>query len=116
MDKLHDYWLALERLVKNEPIRVPLGTKISNDAVSQEAGRGKGSIKRGRAAFTEIIRAIDNTRNAEDSQEGQGRKAVADEVNSKHYKKLYYESLEREVALLCEIHELQQQINKLKNQ
>ena len=55
---LKDYYDALERLKINKPINVPVGTKITNDAVSLEAGRKKGTIKRSREVFTELIEEI----------------------------------------------------------
>ncbi|SPD37126.1 conserved protein of unknown function (plasmid) [Cupriavidus taiwanensis] len=56
---LTDYFLALERLKKGQPQVVPKGTKITNDAVSLEAGRGKGTIKKSRAIFADLIKAIE---------------------------------------------------------
>ena len=41
---IEEYFKALERLKKNKPLNVPIGTKITNDAVSLEAGRKKGTI------------------------------------------------------------------------
>lgn len=111
MDKLNDYWLALDRLKRNEPIRVPIGTKISNDAVSLEAGRGKGSIKNGRAAFKEIIRAICNAKPAENEIKDMGDMSAA-KKDADAYRKLYFESLEREVALVYENYQLHERLKK----
>ena len=54
-DPLADYFEALDRLQKGRPRIVPLGTKITNDAVSLEAGRKKGSIKKSRDLFKDLI-------------------------------------------------------------
>src|ERR1700728_1554921 len=55
---LEEYFAALERLKAGRPTVVPKGSKITKDAVSVEAGRGKGSIKKSRAVFTDLIGAI----------------------------------------------------------
>lgn len=56
MKNIDIYFSALERLIKNVPVNVPLGTKISYDAVSLEAGKSKGSIKKSRPIFTDLIK------------------------------------------------------------
>lgn len=58
-DVLNDYYDALDRLRKNTPTRTPKGARITNDAVSIEAGRGKGSIKKSRSGYSDLIAAID---------------------------------------------------------
>lgn len=45
---LAEYFAALERLKAGKPRIVPKGSRITNDAISLEAGRGKGSIKKSR--------------------------------------------------------------------
>ena len=57
-DNLTDYRTALNRLIDGQPNIVPKGTKITRDAVSLEAGRGKGTIKKSRAVFTDLIAEI----------------------------------------------------------
>jgi hypothetical protein len=52
------YYKALKRLEEGTSIVLPAGTKISNDAVSLEAGRKKGSIKKSRPGFSDLIAAI----------------------------------------------------------
>jgi hypothetical protein len=64
-DILKDYFEALERLKREKPVNVPKGTKITNDSVSLEAGRKKGTIKRSRPIFSELIEAIDAAAKAE---------------------------------------------------
>ncbi|SDJ55530.1 hypothetical protein SAMN04487926_16229 [Paraburkholderia steynii] len=56
---LTDYFEALERLKTGVPRVVPQGTRITNDAVSLEAGRGKGTIKKSRPVFADLIKAIE---------------------------------------------------------
>lgn len=65
---ISSYYEALERLINNRPINVPKGSKITNDTVSREAGRGVGSIKKSRLQFADLINAISR---AAESQRGQ---------------------------------------------
>lgn len=51
---LADYYAALDRLKKRN-------AKINNDTVAVEAGRMKGTIKKSRALYAELIQAINNT-------------------------------------------------------
>jgi hypothetical protein len=43
---LEECFQALERLIKNRPINVPMNSKINKDTVALEAGRKRGSIKK----------------------------------------------------------------------
>lgn len=56
---MQEYYEALDRLKTYKSVRMPKGTKITNDSVSLEAGRGKGSIKKSRPAFAQLIIDID---------------------------------------------------------
>ncbi|HHP0278273.1 MULTISPECIES: hypothetical protein [Acinetobacter calcoaceticus/baumannii complex] len=42
---MNEYYSALDRLIKDEPINLEKGTKINFDTVALEAGRGRGAIK-----------------------------------------------------------------------
>jgi len=64
-EALHLYYEALNRLKEGTPIVLPKGTKISNDAVSLEAGRKKGSIKKSRSGFSELIEAIEQVQESQ---------------------------------------------------
>ena len=46
MPMIDEYYKALDRLIQNKPINVPIGTKINNDTVALEAGRKRGSLKK----------------------------------------------------------------------
>ena len=59
-DTLQEYFDALDRLKSNNPTNVPKGSKINNDTVALEAGRKRGSIKKSREIFAELIEAINN--------------------------------------------------------
>ena len=63
MNPMKEYYDALERLKINKPIFVPIGTKITKDAVSLEAGRKKGTIKKSRPQFEELIAEIEEAAN-----------------------------------------------------
>lgn len=111
---LDDYFAALERLKKGTPKVVPKGTKITNDAVALEAGRGKGSIKKSRLVFADLIAAIEEAARAQASpaRETQERllkaKALAEDYRAK-----WEAALARELCLLREMAELRKTLAKL---
>lgn len=111
---LDNYFEALGRLKKNRPSIVPKGTKISNDAVALEAGRGKGSIKKSRLIFADLITAIDKAakeqfRPNNELKESLGKaKMTADE-----FRRLWEEAIVREISLLHELYELKKRLAKL---
>ncbi|ENV15432.1 hypothetical protein [Acinetobacter guillouiae] len=113
-DSFLDYYEALERLKKDSPNRVPKGTKITNDAVSLEAGRGKGSIKKSRPIFADLIVAIqfasEQQTLAVNVQENkiENLKSQLDQC-----RKELEAALAREVSLLYELYELKKEINLL---
>jgi len=57
-ETIDEYFDALERLKNNTPVQIPKGSKINNDNVSLEAGRKKGTIKKSRPVFGELIEEI----------------------------------------------------------
>lgn len=110
MEVTDDYYQALERLINNTPVRVPRGSKISNDSVALEAGRGRGCIKKSRPQFFDLIEAI---RLAAEKQslinvdEGQSLREIA-----LKYRSLYEAALVREVSLLVELTQLRAELAK----
>lgn len=99
-----DYFCALERLENNRPERVPKGIKINNDSVSLEAGRKKGSIKKSRAKFRTLIEAID----AAAEKQNKSKEPLEDQLEkakeeTRKYRKLWDESLVREVSLVKQL-------------
>ncbi len=111
---LDDYFEALERLKAGRPLHVPKGTKITNDAVSQEAGRGKGSIKRSRDVFGDLILAIDEA--AAEQAAGQNKqKAQLDKAKSsaEQCRADLEAALARELSLLDEVYRLRKQLARL---
>ncbi|RXJ78764.1 hypothetical protein CRV03_01685 [Arcobacter sp. F155] len=106
---IDDYFEALERLKNNVPIRIPKGSKINNDNVSLEAGRKKGTIKKSRPVFDELIEEIKKA-NEKDIKPILELQNKSDKYKEKflHYKKLYEECLNRELMYLERIDKLEQ--------
>ena len=103
-DILKDYFEALERLKREKPVNVPKGTKITNDSVSLEAGRKKGTIKRSRPIFSELIEAIDAAAKAEAKPRDEIRERLDDaKAEVGRYRALWEEALAREVSLVKQL-------------
>jgi septal ring factor EnvC (AmiA/AmiB activator) len=100
------YFAALERLkARGEP--------ISNDAVALEAGSGRGSIKKSRPAYAELIAAIDLA-----AEQQAKAKVAADPVPGMRkdiddLTRRLDQSLDREVALLHELYDLRAEVKQL---
>lgn len=113
-DVLSEYYSALERLKSGKAKIVPKGTKISKNSVSIEAGRGKGAIKKSRPIFRDLI---ENIRLASDEQTAKDdllkNRLEREKGEAKKYRRLYEESLGRELSLLYEIEQLKTKIQKL---
>lgn len=109
-----EYFLALERLVANKPIRVEKGTKITNDSVSLEAGRSKGSIKKSRKVFAKLIEDIDKAAKEQCLPE-QAKKSELTEAKelAKQYLDERDASLAREMCLWRELLSLREQIHAM---
>jgi len=107
MSNINDYYSALERLVNNVPVIVPLGTKISYDAVSLEAGKSKGSIKKSRPIFTDIIKKIDDLKKSrKDNEDVDVKKLRLEILELKNQLDI---SLAREICLIIELHQLKKE-------
>jgi hypothetical protein len=113
-DPHHIYYAALGRLKTGKPLVVSKGTRITNDAVSLEAGRRRGAIKKSRPAFADLIRAIDE---AAAEQAAPGKKVMGDLIRSKEdaagYRSDWEAALARELSLLKEVYELRQHLAQL---
>lgn len=95
-----NYFAALDRLVKGTPTVVAKGTKITNDSVALEAGRGKGSIKKSRSVFTALIEAIDLAAAEQVKPAGLDKaKLKTAKEEAKRYRELWEEALCREASL-----------------
>jgi hypothetical protein len=107
--QVEKYFQALQRLVDR-------GEKINNDTVALEAGSGRGSIKRSRLAYAELIAAIDAA-----AQKQAEAKAETDPVPALRQEKtdlvrLLDGALERELALLSEVYNLREEVRQLREQ
>lgn len=113
-DSICDYFDALERLKEGKPVVVPKGTKITNDAVALEAGRGKGSIKKSRSVFADLIGAIDEAAKAQASPEIARKDQLARlKAKVNQYRSDLDAALGRELCLLREVFELKKEIKRL---
>lgn len=106
-ETLTDYFQALERLKARR-------SKINNDAVAIEAGRKKGSIKKSRPVFEDLILAIEASAAEQAKPRGDQRDKLsrAKQTTSELRERLDA-SLARELSLVAEIFELRKQLAKL---
>jgi hypothetical protein len=108
-DAMTDYYAALERLKKRK------GARINNDTVAIEAGRKKGSIKKSRPQFAELIAAI----NAANGVAGRPKLELTERLNrakgdAKDLQAQLDESLARELALLRQVFNLRKELAALR--
>ncbi len=116
MNTLDDYYKALERLINNKPINVPKNTKINNDTVALEAGRKRGSIKKSREIFSDLISEIEKiSQNDKNKDKELLNKLIKYKNKALEYKELYEESLNRELMLIERIKELEIKIENTNN-
>jgi hypothetical protein len=116
MSAIDDYKAALRRLKEGAPERVPAGTRITNDAVALEAGRGKGTIKKCRDGFADLISDIQEAAKIQQGQTPAEKKAIKEATkNNENYKKMYEGALSREIALVREIFKLRIKIAELES-
>lgn len=110
-NSITEYFEALERLRTNRSIRMPKNTKITNDSVSVEAGRGKGSIKKSRSTFQELITAIDQAA-VEQSKPADvlSEKLEKAKSSATQYREQLDAALAREVSLLRELYAVKKQL------
>lgn len=114
-NNLKDYWVALERLKQRRPMRVPVATKITNDAVAMEAGRQPGSIKKSRANFAELIAAISVAATIQTRQLSPAEKIQKLRSIMQRYRDRLHTSLNRELMLIERISQLENETDKLRD-
>jgi hypothetical protein len=110
---LNEYYEALNRLIQNKPINVHKGTKINNDTVALEAGRKRGSIKKSRPLFLELIESIKEAseeKNFPEKRYKERIKKLTTKIND--YKLLYENVLNRELMLIEKVKYLENEIKK----
>jgi len=110
-DIIRQYEAALQRLIDHKPLILPPGSKINSNNVALEAGRAKGSIRKDRQCFDELrgkIKTAGTKQNKENS-------AKPNNGAERLFKKLYHESLARELMLLSQIDGLEKDLSALSN-
>jgi len=108
-DATTNYYAALDRLRKRK------GARINNDTVAIEAGRKKGSIKKSRPQFAELIEAID----AANAVAERPKLELTDRLSrakgdAKDLQAQLDESLARELALLRQVFNLRKELAGLR--
>ncbi|MFW2308173.1 hypothetical protein [Aliarcobacter butzleri] len=116
MNTLDDYYKALERLINNKPINVPKNTKINNDTVALEAGRKRGSIKKSREIFADLLTKINEySKNNNTEYKELQDKIFKFKNKALVYQELYENALNRELMLIERIKELELKIEGEEN-
>ncbi len=112
-ETLQEYFDALERLKLNTPIYIAKNSKINNDTVALEAGRKRGSIKKSREIFAELIESINLASNEEKIQQNKLKFKISKlKSYSDNYKELYEKSINRELMYIEKINELEKLLKK----
>lgn len=116
MSMIDEYYKALDRLIQNKPINVPIGTKINNDTVALEAGRKRGSLKKSREIFLDLIDKIDKVSKEKGFPEKEHKLKIEKLKNKANdYRILYEEVLNRELMLIERIKFLESELEKFKS-
>ena len=116
MPMIDEYYKALDRLIQNKPINVPIGTKINNDTVALEAGRKRGSLKKSREIFLDLIDKIDKVSKEKGFPEKENNFKIEKLKNKANdYRILYEEVLNRELMLIERIKFLESELEKFKS-
>ena len=111
---ISEYEDALERLISNKPINVPKGSKINNDTVALEAGRKRGSIKKSRDVFVDLILKIEEISSAEKFPKKEYEQKILKWKNkANEYRDLYEDVLNRELMLIERLRNLEIELKKI---
>lgn len=108
-ESILEYYSAVDRLADNRPLRVPSNTKITKKSVSLEAGKSAGSIKKSREIYSKLIeyievRALEQKSQLQPYEELKTQRTQAN-IDKQKWKKLYHDSLSRELMLLQQLDE-----------
>ena len=111
---LEEYFSALDRIKQGIPRIVRKDARITNDSVSLEAGRQKGSIKKSRQQFGALIAAIDDAafeQSRPQNDQGQRLKRVKETAATLRIELDF--ALAREVSLLAELYDTKKKLAAL---
>ena len=113
MTIIKEYENALQRLIDNKPINISNNFTINNDTVALEAGRKRGSIKKSRDIFTDLIKKIDEASNIRKFPKKEYEaKILKLKTKSKEYQKLYEDTLNRELMLIEKVSILEKELKR----
>ena len=111
-----EYWQAFERLKQGNPIRVPKNSEINKDTVALEAGRKRGSIKKSRDSFAELIEAIEQySQPAQHQSPTINERLKREQESKKNYRELYHQTRNRELMLVEQLARLEKELERFKN-
>ncbi len=114
-EALNEYFQALDRLKSGKQMRVVKGARINNDNVALEAGRKKGSIKKSRPVFKDLIEAIEAAAAEQSSPEKQmTQRLEKTKGEAKNYREKWEQALCRELSLLQEVYSLKKELARLR--
>jgi hypothetical protein len=122
------YYDALSRLQNGNSTVLAKGTRISNDSVSIEAGRKKGSIKNSRPGFSDLIAAIkkakqlqgeaftgqDNTGSESQVHMDEATIQLRKEAKTSQYREMYEALLSERAGVLLEVFKQRDEIKTLR--
>jgi hypothetical protein len=110
---LTDYYEALERLKKRK-------AKINNDTVAVEAGRKRGTIKKSRDMYKQLIVDIENAAKTVACSDTAKLKLLAEKQRSEKYRDNVDSlraqldaALSRELSLIAELYSVKKTLKKL---
>lgn len=100
-----DYFAALERLKKGEPLIVAKDCKITRASVAREAGRDASAIKQSRPEFAELIEEINKAAAKKPAIKQWQEKYEAMKLSRDKFQLLYEQALARELMLIKKLRE-----------
>jgi len=111
---LDEYFAALARIKHGKPRIIPKGTRITNDAVSVEAGRNKGSIKKSRSIFSDLILAIGQASEEQAKPQNEHKERLEKVRGDANSLRRQLEAAQgREMSLLQELYETRKRLAEL---
>lgn len=112
MKTLKTYHEALKRLKTNKPIRIKGNYKINKDTVALEAGMKRGTIKKSRPIFEQLIIDIENAENERTAKTTKYIDQIEKyKAKAKKFESLYNEAINRELMLYLRLEELEKSKN-----